>query len=253
MFRTITLLSLLSFSSCAGAEFIPDNANKYKRTLIRYAQHYYGIHAPVPVFAAQIHKESTWNPHAKSPYAEGLSQFTPDTAKDVSKKYPELVANEPLDPTWSIRAMLLYDLDLKTRVDAINECNDWAFTFAMYNGGPGWIWREKNLAEEAGVDRNTYWNAVENFNAGRRADAKAENQGYPKKILYTLQELYNDEGSWGRSQICLELAEEIIDKVIEEIEEEVVIEESEVIETTPDPIEKPKPKKSLWQKILDWF
>lgn len=261
MFRTLILLFLV-FSFNVSAEFIPERANKYKRDLIRFAQHYYGIEAPVPVFAAQFHKESTWDYMAKSPFADGLAQFTPETAEDVSKKYPELVANEPLNPIWAIKALLLYDLDLKTQVDAIDECNDWAFTLAMYNGGPGWIWREKNLAEANGVDRNTYWDAVENFNAGRRASAKAENQGYPRKILLVLQELYLNEGSWGFSDICLTIEGEFEEEVVEVITGEIeVVEEVNEGESTNQEDSQPqsKPKKdngdskSLWQRFLDLF
>lgn len=207
----LILLCSLTCYSAMSKEHIPEIAYQYRESLIEHAQAHYGMNAPIPLFASQIHKESTWRYDAKSPYASGLTQFTPQTAKHVSQKYPELIANEPLNPEWAIQAMLIYDKDLKRQVDAIDECNDWAFTFAMYNGGAGWIWREKNLAEEDGVDRNQYWNAVELYNAGRREDAKRENRGYPKKIIYVLQPLYNN-GEWGYSDICLKEKEPEVKK-----------------------------------------
>lgn len=238
----ITLTSTL----CVGgvfAETIPMASEKYNRLLHRFALHYYGMNAPVPIFAAQIHQESTWRATAKSKYASGLSQFTPDTAKDVSRKYPELVANEPLDPKWAIQALLVYDLDLKTQVDAINECEDWAFTLAMYNGGAGWIWKEKNLAQAKGLDRNKYWDSVETMNA--RADwAKEENRGYPKRILLELQKLYIDSGMWGSSDACLVIQKEPKEEIGAE---EIVKVKSEVV------TKKPLPKLSLWQRFLNLF
>lgn len=180
---------------------IPNNALRYKRDLYRFAQSSFGINAPIGMLAAQIHKESTWREDAESPYAIGLSQFTPDTQADIKRKYPELAYGDALNPIWAIHAMMIYDADLKAQVDSIDECNDWAFTLAMYNGGPGWIWREKNLAESNGVDRNQYWQAVEEFNAGRREDAKKENRGYPKKIILELQSLYVNNG-WGGTTVC---------------------------------------------------
>tara|TARA_Y100001963_G_scaffold159850_1_gene265703 strand:+ start:603 stop:1238 length:636 start_codon:yes stop_codon:yes gene_type:complete len=194
------LLILASF--CCSAEYVPDNALRYKRQLTALSQNYYGIEAPVALFAAQIHKESTWREDAQSKYAQGLTQFTPQTIEHVKSRYPELITDEALNPIWFIRAMLLYDKELKTSVDAVDECNDWAFTLAMYNGGSGWIWREKNLAEAAGFNRNIWWDSVETFNAGRRDDAIRENRDYPKKILYKLQELYENNG-WQSQSICL--------------------------------------------------
>ena len=180
---------------------IPQNAYRYKRLLYGFAQTSFGIEAPVGLLAAQIHKESTWRVNAKSPYAEGLSQFTPDTQEFIKKKYPALSYGDALDPTWAIQAMMFYDKDLKTQVDAIDNCNDWAFTFAMYNGGPGWIWKEKNIAEAQGYDRNMWWGSVEKFNAGRRDSAIKENRDYPKKIILELQELYVSNG-WQSHIVC---------------------------------------------------
>lgn len=199
--RYFLLLVLLVVPVAHAEEFVPENALKHKRNLIRLAQNYYGYDAPISIFAAQIHKESTWRENAKSSYAEGLTQFTPQTIEHVKSRYPELLTDEALNPVWFIRAMLLYDLELKTAVDAVNECNDWAFTLAMYNGGSGWIWKEKNLAEAAGYNRNVWWDSVELFNGGRRESAIKENRDYPRKILLELQGLYESNG-WQSLSIC---------------------------------------------------
>jgi len=184
-----------------STQSIPSNANQYKADIIRHAQATFGINAPISILAAQIHKESTWREDAKSPYAEGLAQFTPQTEEHVKNKYPVLSYGDALNPIWSIQAQMLYDNELKTKVDAIDECNDWALTFAMYNGGSGWIWKEKNLAEASGVDRNQYFDGVENFNGGRRLSAKKENRDYPRKIILELQMMYQ-EGGWSGVIIC---------------------------------------------------
>lgn len=179
---------------------IPSNALKYKRLLHRYALSIYGVNAPIALLAAQVHKESTWRADVCSPFACGLTQFTEGTANDVSKKFPALVDKNVFDPAWALQAMMLYDQDLKRVVTAIDECNDWAFTLAQYNGGPGWIWKEKNLVEKAGGIRDKYWDSVENVSA--RADwAKKENRGYPRKIILELQLLYQLNG-WEGQVVC---------------------------------------------------
>ena len=242
----------LCISFVAHSEVIPDRANQYKRTLIRYAQAEFGIDAPVPMLAAQIHKESAWRKDVCSAYACGLTQFTDATAEDAGRKYPALGPADVFNPNWAIQAMVLYDSDLKQQVDAIDECNDYGFALAMYNGGPGWIWKEKNLQEKVG-ERDQYWEGVENVSA--RADwAKKENRDYPRKIIFNLQELYLSDGTWGSVEVCPngptvvapEAAEDVVAPDIQAPQEETVPEEVPSQESVkPD---NPKPK--TWK---DWF
>jgi soluble lytic murein transglycosylase-like protein len=195
-------------SAANAAEFIPDTAARYQRDLTRFAQYHFGINAPTATFAAQIHKESTWNPRAKSPFAEGLTQFTPETVDWVSQKFPVLVAAEPLNPIWAIQAMLLYDNYLLEQITywgddtkTLEVCDDWAFALSGYNGGYGWVIRDRKLARTAdGYDHNVWKDNVELF-TDRSDAARKENRGYPKKILGSLATLYH-EGGWGPKIEC---------------------------------------------------
>jgi soluble lytic murein transglycosylase-like protein len=204
----ILFIILLNSAAINAAEFIPDNAARYKRDLTRFAQYHFGINAPVAVFAAQIHKESTWNPNAKSPYAEGLTQFTPETVDWVSQKFPVLVAAEPLNPIWAIQAMLLYDKYLLEQITywgdktkTLEICDDWSFALSGYNGGYGWVIRDRKLARAAdGYNHNIWKDNVELF-TDRSDAARKENRGYPRKILGNLSDLYHKNG-WGAKIAC---------------------------------------------------
>ena len=44
---------------------VPRESLKYKRELIRHSRIIWGLDAPIPLFASQIHQESTWNHLAK--------------------------------------------------------------------------------------------------------------------------------------------------------------------------------------------
>ena len=99
----------------------PRNSLKYKRDLIRYSRITWGMDAPVALFASQIQQESSWDYLAKSPYAEGLTQFTPSTANWLKELYPELSNGNVYNPSWSIRAMLLFDQWLDKNIKTKKE------------------------------------------------------------------------------------------------------------------------------------
>jgi soluble lytic murein transglycosylase-like protein len=199
------LLCLLAFALLAPAaearEYVPRDAFKYQRDLIRNARAVWGLDAPVATFAAQIHQESLWRPGAKSAYAIGLAQFTPDTADWISSLYKkELGDNQPWNPGWAIRALVRYDLHLYSRLSGVTPCDKMAFTLSAYNGGLGWVLRDKNKAKANGDNPFVYFGSVEKYNAGRAPAFFKENRGYPKRILYTLQPLYL---SWGSNSYCI--------------------------------------------------
>ncbi|MEX0732861.1 MAG: transglycosylase SLT domain-containing protein [Aquisalimonadaceae bacterium] len=206
----------------AHAGQIPAAAHQYQRDLTRMAQQEFGLAAPVALFAAQIHQESAWRPDARSPYAYGLAQFTPDTAAWIVEAYPDLyttreaeaapggenpagVGAAPYSPTWAMRAMLRYNKHLLDRVKPwyardVPRCDRWAFALAGYNGGPGWLPRDRRLAYAGGADPDLWWGHVEHYTA--RADwAREENRGYPRRILWDLEPRYLQAGWHGR-QTC---------------------------------------------------
>ena len=177
---------------------VPRESLKYKRELIRQSRIIWGLDAPIPLFASQIHQESTWNHLAKSKYAKGLTQFTDSTAEWMIEIFPQLKRANVYNPNWSIRAMLLYDSWLDDRIKSIDDCNQWAMILSSYNGGLTWLNRDKALAEAKGSDPNIWWNHVEKYS--NRADwAIRENRNYSKSIIFKHQNLYAD---WGKSYIC---------------------------------------------------
>ena len=176
----------------------PRKSLKYKRDLIRYSRITWGMNAPVALFASQIQQESSWDYLAKSPYADGLTQFTPSTASWLKEIYPELSNGNVYNPIWAIHAMLLYDQWLDKEIKAKDECNQWAMILSSYNGGLGWLKKDIELSSSKGMNPEIWWNNVELYSL--RADwAMKENRNYPKKILLNHQSSYSN---WGRAVIC---------------------------------------------------
>jgi hypothetical protein len=199
----ITLLVCLFLTQCAGvgktAE-IPRAAEQHKATLIRTARAVWGMDAPVAVFAAQVHTESRWNANAKSHVgAQGLAQFMPATAAWLPTYAPETGTPAPYNPGWALRALVTYDLYLWRQIGARGAATDrdrMAMALSAYNGGLGWINRDKRLAAGKGLDPQRWFNHVETVNAGRSAANWRENRQYPRLILLDRQQAYAAAG-WG--------------------------------------------------------
>ena len=216
------LLAVPPRDAGAAATVIPASAKTYRALLVREARLAWGIDAPVATFAAQIHAESAWDIHAVSPAgAQGLAQFMPSTATWISSIFPDLRLGNlgmgtgregddtpslphedaakdgaPFCPHWAVRAMLRYDHWLVARVTARNACERMAFALSAYNGGLGWVQRDKRLARNKGIDPEQYWGGVETVNAGRSAANFRENRDYPRRILLKLEPVYEAAG-WG--------------------------------------------------------
>lgn len=200
--RLIHLIFMGGVLWCGGffalAAGIPPEATQYKRELIRNSHAVWGLDAPVATFAAQIHQESTWRADAKSPVgAKGLTQFMPATAAWISGLYAsELGSNQPNNPSWAMRALVNYNRWHWDRISAASDCDRWAFVLSAYNGGLGWVQRDRKLAGTKGLDAGRYWGGVESVNAGRSAANFRENRGYPQRIIQRWQPMYVDAG-WG--------------------------------------------------------
>lgn len=191
----------------AALNYAPAHANGwrarsafYKPHVIREARAQWGLSAPIALFAGQIHQESLWKKSASSKYANGLTQFTPSTEKWIKRVFPrDLGRGNAFNPQWAIRAMVIYDKWLYRRIKASTNCDRWAMTLAAYNGGLGWINRDKRRAKRYGKNPLKWWRNVENHS--RRAKwAFKENRGYPRKIIYQHQPKYF---TWGGRKICL--------------------------------------------------
>lgn len=178
----------------------PRRALQYRADVIRYSRLVFGLDAPVAMFAGQIHQESAWDYLARSPYAAGLTQFTPATADWVAQRWPALAQADVYNPRWAIHAMLIYNQWLYGRITAASDCDRWAKALAGYNGGPGWITRDEFLAAEVGLDPLRWWDNVERVSS-RAAWAFRENRHYPKTIIDRHQPVYL---RWGTHHVCAE-------------------------------------------------
>lgn len=198
MCRLFLLLALLVSGCHPVFADIPIDAARYQRDLTRASNAYWGLNAPVATFAAQIHQESRWRVNARSPVgAQGIAQFMPATAKWISGAYPErLGANQPHNPVWALSALVTYNKFHYDRIDAASECDRWAYVLSAYNGGLGWVQRDRKKARSLGLNDAVYWGVVENINAGRSVSNFKENRGYPERIIYRWQPEYVEAG-WG--------------------------------------------------------
>ncbi|WP_368565516.1 transglycosylase SLT domain-containing protein [Pseudoxanthomonas sp. UTMC 1351] len=183
---------------------IPTVSTLYRLRLEREAARNFGLDAPVARLAAQIHQESGWRSDAASPYANGMAQFTPATAKWLPSVCPAVGVADPWDPDWSLRAIACYDAWLHARVtqlpgSTLSACSRWAYTLRAYNGGEGWLMKERRKAAAAGVDGNA-WRAVEPYRV-RAGWAHTENTDYPRRILLRLEPAYRAAG-WPGSAAC---------------------------------------------------
>jgi soluble lytic murein transglycosylase-like protein len=175
----------------AASITIPPAAHTYMLPLRREAQRVWGLNAPVATFAAQLHQESRWRADARSPVgALGLAQFMPATAHWIGGINPGLAQRAPLNPTWSIRALVEYNHWLSQRIKAADDCQRMAFTLSAYNGGLGWVYKRQQRSATPGVCLG----ATCTINPGITPASQRENQHYPEVILQRYAPLY---ARWG--------------------------------------------------------
>lgn len=188
-------------AAAAHTPRIPTQSVRYRLQLEREVAARFGVKGNAAQIAGQIHAESAWRPTAESAYAQGLSQFTPATARWLPEVCPDIGAPDPWDPGWSVRAIVCYDAWLYARNRGATECDRWAFAYSDYNGGGKWRMREQELARAAGANPLRWFAHVERFRA-RSAEAWKENRAYVRRILYELTPLYIAAG-WPGRRLCL--------------------------------------------------
>lgn len=175
---------------------IPREVLKYRNMLIREIRVTWGDAEPLETFFGQVHQESRWRAEAKSKFAFGIAQFTPDTARWIQGIYPAdlgevcpSAAGCPEDPRWALRALVRYDSRLYSSVSgAVAALERWAFALAGYNSGQGWVTRERAVSS----DRSRWFGATEHA-CLRRADFCQETRGYVHAILERWAPMYR---SW---------------------------------------------------------
>ena len=99
-----------------------------------------------------------------------------------------------------MQALVSYDLWLANRIQARSPCEQGALILSAYNGGLGWVIRDRKLASAKGADPLTWFNSVERHNAGRSAANFRENRQYPQLILRRWEPLYI-AADWGQG-VC---------------------------------------------------
>ncbi len=199
------VLLLMAMLPAQAQVRIPPVATTYRLAIEREAARNFGLDAPVARLAAQVHQESGWRSNAASAYAQGLAQFTPATARWLPSICPAAGSPDPWDPQWALRAQACYMAWLHGRVPAfryagpLRECSRWAYALRAYNGGEGWLQRERVAAQKAGADAND-WQAVAPYRL-RAGWAHRENIGYPRRILLVLEPAYLAAG-WPGQAVC---------------------------------------------------
>jgi soluble lytic murein transglycosylase-like protein len=189
----LTVLAVLLAHSVPFS--LPRAALPYKIDLIRQAHSVFGPDAPIALLAAQIERESYWDKGARSPSGDlGIAQIKPSTARYLAHIRPGPGPGSPRDPVWSLSAMAWYDYHLRDAIkDAADDCQRWKFALAAYNGGLGWVNRERTSCKRSGHCDSTRWDGnVERFKA-RSIRAWRENRQYVTRVIAT-QSRYQ---SWG--------------------------------------------------------
>lgn len=171
--------------------YLPREALQHRAELKRQAHMVWGLDAPVAVFAAQIHQESLWRADARSPVgALGLTQFMPATARWMCDVDRALCGPTPMNPTWALRALVVYDRWLWQRIRADDDCERMAFALASYNGGLGHTLRRQRMSLAPGVCLGKTCQ----INPGILPANQRENEHYPRVILLQHQSLYRTLG-----------------------------------------------------------
>lgn len=195
----LTLMFVLALMLTQHARAgVPERAYQHQRHAMQAWHNELGLSAPTGTLAAQIHKESSWRPTARSPFAAGLAQFTPDTAADMARWNRSLAPADPDDPRWALRAQAFYMARLKARFPDSSE--PWLLALAAYNSGPGWTDRSRAVCRrQACCDPERWAGHVELALDPRHADwAVRENRDYVDQIVTRLGPIYERAG-WGRA------------------------------------------------------
>lgn len=193
MIRRALIVAAAMISTGLGAQPLPA-AHQHRAELTRAARLHFGLDAPVPMLAAQIHQESAWRNSAVSPVgAQGLAQFMPATARDWCPRVAGVACN-PFNPTWAFRAQAGYMHQLMQAAPARYSEFDRAWVaLRAYNGGLG-HWQAEARATRAAQPTRAQVDAA--CGQARRSPRHcAENLGYPQRILVDLQPRY---AAWGR-------------------------------------------------------
>lgn len=174
----------------ADASIIPQRSLQYIPILVEEHSRIWPT-SDICVIAEQITHESAWKTTAtrkekSGVISYGLLQVLDRTMAEMQTKHQILMGLEPvqmLQARWGLRAGILYDKDMwKLVYFAKNPIDRYAFMLASYNGGYGWVQRDRKLTVEKGYNRDLWFNNVELFST-RSQWAFGINRKYVSSIL----------------------------------------------------------------------
>lgn len=175
---------------------IPQEAQKYRRQIIKAWQFYFGLAESPATGFGQIHQESRFSSTARSSVgATGLAQFMPSTAEWINSVLPpdqKCGTGCPLDPTWAINALSSFDSRLFTVYGRVTTAPDdrWGFSLAAYNAGEGSVKKERAKCDATPrCEPNLWFNHTENVCSRSPANC-AETKEYSAIILHKWRPIY---------------------------------------------------------------
>lgn len=170
------------------------------RPLIReYLLDTWGHDDYLSLAGAQVQQESAWNCAARSKFADGCAQFTPDTWKWARKSFCRWApSGTPYDPEASLPCMVLYDYWIWQRVTGAREIDRINKMLSAYNGGLGWISRDEKICESHFGCDPAKWDGHVSEHSDRADWAIKENRNYMRFIVHRHQPQYFESGYGGR-------------------------------------------------------
>ena len=181
LLKIIVILSL--FISSVSFADIPRRAKQYKDD-IEWAYKRCGVSPKYYSWLlGQIEQESSWVRDAESKYARGLAQNTPANEEDLLRRYPELRKyQDRLDPKFQFLGQCLMMKRLMNNLTGSSYKDNMRISLRSYNGGVGYILRERNVSRESGEDPNVYENLENHCSIFRANWACDENLSYSPHI-----------------------------------------------------------------------
>lgn len=181
---------------------VPEVNAMYRRWVEQAVAEEWGVDGSPARLAAQLHQESQWDAHARSPVgAEGLAQFMPSTARWIAQKFPDKLGQfDPSDPQQAALAAAVYDAWLVHRNAGRTPCDSWAFGLSAYNGGEKYLGIEQSRAQAAHRNGAVWFGSVADMRA-RSPGAWRQNRDYVRRILLELEPAYIAAG-WSGQAVC---------------------------------------------------
>ncbi|MFO0753590.1 MAG: hypothetical protein U0411_09740 [Thermodesulfovibrionales bacterium] len=188
----LMLLMILFLTATRAAAAVPSRAHLYFPVL-REEHRRVWPEGDIRIIAEQISHESGWRREAvrrekSGVVSYGALQVLDKTLLALKKQHPEALQkvgrpSDMLQARWGIRAGILYDRHLWSLVSfAADSRERYAMMLSAYNGGYGWLLRDRKLAAAMGADPDRWFGNVERFSrrSGRNFTI---NRRYAREIL----------------------------------------------------------------------